>query len=268
MSDKVSHPSSCPLEQFVLLGKTAKSAAAVGLIKQVLAAPGVYVFGELLDLPNIQDLKVGEHSGYYELLNLFAFGTYKDWKQNQANLPELTPVQLQKLRHLTIVSLATKSKVIPYSVLLEELDISNLRTLEDLIIESIYTDIISGKLDQSERQLEVDYAIGRDIRTEDINTIIGTLSDWVNSCQHTLTGIEEQINQANVAKDKSLKHKANIEQEISNIRKTLKSQSGEAESEEMTIQMDSGRAAGAKSKTGGKMKGIRGNAKFWPKHNN
>jgi len=119
-----------------------------------------------------------------------------------------------------------------------------------------------------ERQLEVDFAIGRDIRPEDISTIIGTLADWVQSCQHTLTGIEEQINRANQAKDKSLKHKAAMELEISNIRKTLKSQSGEAESEEMTIQMDSGpRAPGAKSKTGGKMKGIRGNAKFWPKHN-
>lgn len=42
-----------PLEQFLLLAKTAKGAAAVELVKQVLEAPGVYVFGELLDMPNI-----------------------------------------------------------------------------------------------------------------------------------------------------------------------------------------------------------------------
>ena len=45
-----------PLEQFVLLAKTAKGAAAVELIKQVLEATGVYVFGELLDMPNIQEV--------------------------------------------------------------------------------------------------------------------------------------------------------------------------------------------------------------------
>ena len=43
-----------PLEQFVLLAKNAKGAAAVELIKQALEAPGVYVFGELLDMSNIQ----------------------------------------------------------------------------------------------------------------------------------------------------------------------------------------------------------------------
>lgn len=45
--------SSNPLEQFVLLAKSAKGAAAIELIKQVLEAPGVHVFGELLDMPNL-----------------------------------------------------------------------------------------------------------------------------------------------------------------------------------------------------------------------
>lgn len=45
-----------PLEQFVLLAKTAKGAGAVELIKQALEAQGVYVFGELLDMPHIQEV--------------------------------------------------------------------------------------------------------------------------------------------------------------------------------------------------------------------
>lgn len=47
-----------PLEQFVLLAKSAKGAAAVGLVKQALEAPGVYVFGELLEMSNIQEVKI------------------------------------------------------------------------------------------------------------------------------------------------------------------------------------------------------------------
>lgn len=42
-----------PLEQFVLLAKTTRGAACLELIRQVLEAPGVYVFGELLTLPSI-----------------------------------------------------------------------------------------------------------------------------------------------------------------------------------------------------------------------
>lgn len=44
----------------------------------------------------------------------------------------------KKLQHLTIVSLAIKSKSIPYAILLNELEIDNVRHLEDIIIEAIY----------------------------------------------------------------------------------------------------------------------------------
>lgn len=44
------------LEQFVLLAKSTKGAACTELIKQVLEAPGVYVFGELLHMQNIEEV--------------------------------------------------------------------------------------------------------------------------------------------------------------------------------------------------------------------
>lgn len=43
-------------EQFLLLAKSAKGAALATLIHQVLEAPGVYVFGELLDMPNVRQV--------------------------------------------------------------------------------------------------------------------------------------------------------------------------------------------------------------------
>lgn len=67
---------------------------------------------------------------------------------------------------------------IPYSVLLKDLEMRNLRELEDLIIEAVYTDIIQGKLDQRNQLLEVDFCIGRDIRKKDINNIVKTLHEW------------------------------------------------------------------------------------------
>jgi COP9 signalosome complex subunit 7 len=49
-----SNANNSPVEQFVLLAKSAKGAGASELIKQALEAPGVYVFGELLEMPNIK----------------------------------------------------------------------------------------------------------------------------------------------------------------------------------------------------------------------
>jgi len=100
MCDKAANP----LEQFVLLAKTAKGAAAVELIKQALEAPGVYVFGELLDMPNVQELENTPNSPHLTLLNMFAYGNYSTLVDQKDNTPELTDVMTRKLRLLTIVS--------------------------------------------------------------------------------------------------------------------------------------------------------------------
>jgi len=149
MATETKHPVGNPIEQFVLLAKTAKAAAAAELIKQALDTPGVYVFQELMEMPNIKELNDNPaFAPTIQLLNLFAYGTYKEYLQHQNELPPLTPNQLKKLKHLTIVSLSELGKCIPYDTLRAELDISNVRELEDLIIEAIYAEIIQGKLDQ------------------------------------------------------------------------------------------------------------------------
>ncbi|KAJ8874686.1 hypothetical protein PR048_025552 [Dryococelus australis] len=317
---------------------------------------------------------------YYHALHLFAYGTYRQYLDNMLELPQLTRGQKKKLQHLTIVTLATRTKCIPYCVLLQELDIKNVRDLEDLIIEAIYAaglsyvqqfgtvefvpnhvglfhawvshyrcpcilphatlissqDLVksssklphsiqftnlrncvkqaielapmsnfpsgfslhdahitvsfdslsstrisqqllldagltmlavclhtlclltlglthdsgttvqdtmtvlccavyyhcaclcsytaslvwiwhktAGKLDQKNSQLEVDYAIGRDIRVTDIGSIVSTLQEWCDSCEAVLSCVEDQIMRANSYKNRKLKHKEMLEQEVS-----------------------------------------------------
>lgn len=91
----------------------------------------------IITLFNFQ-LEEGPFALHFKTLNLFAYGTYKDYLKDRAQYLELTPTQCKKLQHLTIVTLATREKCIPYSSLLEELSIKNVRDLEDLIIEAIY----------------------------------------------------------------------------------------------------------------------------------
>ena len=89
------------LEPFVLLANGAKGAAAISLINQVLEAPSVYVFGELLDHANIADLKTSHAEGpsHLRLLEIFAYGTYSDYINEQLNssLPKLTDNMLKKV---------------------------------------------------------------------------------------------------------------------------------------------------------------------------
>lgn len=94
------------LEPFLLMSKSAKGAAAAKLILDATGSPGVFVFGELLDVPSIQEVRVrscepGEgadrtlptqlsrneqYVGHYRLLQLFAYGTYDDYL-SASNLP-------------------------------------------------------------------------------------------------------------------------------------------------------------------------------------
>lgn len=44
------------IEPFVLMSKSAKGAAAAKLVQDATSAPGLFVFAELLDVPNIQEV--------------------------------------------------------------------------------------------------------------------------------------------------------------------------------------------------------------------
>jgi COP9 signalosome complex subunit 7 len=71
-------------------------------------------------------------------LNLFAFGSYRQYMENKEEIISLTPVMDKKLKHLTILTLATQQKTLKYDDLMNELDIKNVRHLEDIIIEAVY----------------------------------------------------------------------------------------------------------------------------------
>jgi COP9 signalosome complex subunit 7 len=89
------------LEPFMLMSKSVKGAAAAKLVQDATAAQGVYVFAQLLEVPNIKEVRhyfemylanteyhrlgfqlqnLPNHQASYALLELFAYGTYQDYK--------------------------------------------------------------------------------------------------------------------------------------------------------------------------------------------
>merc|ERR1719508_219733 len=144
-------------------------------------------------MANIQDLENSPNAKYLTLLNLFAYGTYKSLAEGAGSLSEMTDMMRRKLRLLTVVSLAEQNKLLPYNLLMSELEISTVRELEDLVIEGISAGVVLGKLDQKLSCFEVDYVIGRDIRKIDMGAIVSVLTAWCDNCDSMLTNIETQV---------------------------------------------------------------------------
>ncbi|KAF9430696.1 hypothetical protein BGZ94_004913 [Podila epigama] len=207
-NESVKSPFGRRLEPHLALSMSAKGAACVQLIKDVLAAPGVLVFGELLDMPNVIELKNNsEHERYHRLLEIFSYGTYQDYQQNKDSLPEVTDAQRMKLQQLSIVTLAERSRAIPYKDLLQYLEIDNVRQLEDLIMDAIYQNIINASLDQKLKQVEIHSAMGRDLRPGQAQTMLKVLEDWTKTSEALLQALNAKMEEvhSNYKKEKLAK---------------------------------------------------------------
>jgi len=213
------------VQQFLGMGKNLKDSKAVSaFVKQVLSSPNVFVFGEILEMEGVKQLANGDEEAkqHLELLQIFAYGSYGDYKVKESKLPKLTKQQITKLKQLSIVSLAADNRTIAYKVLLEKLDIPNVRELEDLIIDSLYQGVLVGRLDQQRSQLQVDCAIGRDIRPGQIAHLDKTLLLWCDQSDQLLKAIEEKISWARTQHDNAKKIRDVFEKQIEETKSTLK----------------------------------------------
>ncbi|KAG8683936.1 hypothetical protein FRC09_015717 [Ceratobasidium sp. 395] len=193
------------------MSKSAKGAAATKLIADATSATGTYMFAELLEKPNIQEVTIHgslagneQHASWLELLKLFSYKTWADYKQLSGSLPQLNPAQSTKLKQLSIVSLAEQSRILSYSDLLTYLDIASVRQLEDLIIDAMYQDVLKGKLDQKEGRLEIEYTIGRDLEPgrASLEQLLAKLQDWSNRTSTVIQSLDLQIQE--IEKDEKI----------------------------------------------------------------
>lgn len=184
------------LEQFVALAASAKGLAAVQLVREIVKHPSTFVFGDLLAHPNIREMENSEHRAYYRLLQIFAYGTYADYKSADPKLPELDPAALAKLKKLTIMGYCAKHKTVACQTLMEQLDVGNVRELEDMIIDCAYEGLVVGKLDQRKGVFEVQHALARDIGPRDIVEMGQTLDAWLLASERLLSEYDALVARA------------------------------------------------------------------------
>ncbi|OEH80451.1 COP9 signalosome complex subunit 7 [Cyclospora cayetanensis] len=124
------------LDSLVARARQAKGASLMQIIEEALVHPEVFVFGELLELENVQQLgasrneEVAAEGGVLEggpralfLLRLMASGTVRDLVERREALlgAPIPPAILFKLRLLTVASLASVSPHLAFSEIQEAL---------------------------------------------------------------------------------------------------------------------------------------------------
>lgn len=210
------------IDHFVKQASVLNGPALSPLIAEATSNPNLFAFSEILSVPNVLELEGTEYSVYLDVLRLFAHGTWSDYKGNTGQLPHLVPDQVLKLKQLTVLTLAETNKVLPYDQLMLELDVVNVRELEDFLInECMYAGIVRGKLDQLRRCFEVQFAAGRDLRPGQLGNMIKTLSDWLTTSDNLLHTIQEKIKWADTMSEIDKKHRKDVEERVEDVKKSL-----------------------------------------------
>lgn len=216
------------LHPYVLVAKNTRGRAASALIQDVLNNKYIYVVSELLHLPNIRELRESEHNATFNLLELFAYGTYQEYLEKRDVLPALTVAQQLKLRKLTLLSLADKTKMIEYRDLAKAMDIpeTDIRGIEDLVIDAMYSGLLRGKLNQREAILSIDQAISRDVRIDasDIDAMIGALQEWCNHGEQVCNQIGYGLQMAKQVREKEAIRADELYEKISDVAQSFKKQ--------------------------------------------
>ncbi|CAA7410979.1 unnamed protein product [Spirodela intermedia] len=215
------------IDHFVKKARNLDGAAGApflaALVTEATSHPSLFAFSEILSVPSLAELERTSYSSSLEVLRLFAYGTWSEYKSNAGRLPILVPAQVLKLKQLSVLTLAETNKILPYDQLMRELDVSNVRELEDFLInECMYAGIVRGKLDQLRRCFEVQFAAGRDLKHEQLDNMIKTMSNWLSTSDSLLNSIQDKIKWADMMSEEHKKHRKDIEEKVDEMKKSLK----------------------------------------------
>ena len=241
------------------LAKGYTGTTLIALLKKVLNDSDIFTFGEFLDIPAIKNFcnsSNQEENRIYQLLELFAFGNWIEytnhkgfyfyiffifiksiffffhWNNNiKVKYGEITIPQQKKLKQLTIVSLASINKLIPYQLLMQQLQMNSVRELEDLVLDTFYQELVGGKLDQINSLIHIDKIKARDIRPTDLIGMNEKLKCWINKSEILEKKISESINYSQKKMKEYLSEKILFEEEmkkkIEEVTKLLQEKGGE-----------------------------------------
>ncbi len=209
------------LAPYIALAKSATSPrAAADLITQATSAANTYVFAELLQQPNVQALKGNAESGaFYELLTIFAWGTWETYSRSQG-LPQLSDAQALKLRLLSLLTIASEktaasSTNLSYSTLSTRLGLANSIDLEHLITQAIYSNLITATLNPSSHTVVITSVSPlRDLAPGSVVTMTAELEGWSQRCSSVLSDLDAEIAKVRAEAEKRAAREQKTEKQV------------------------------------------------------
>ncbi|KAH9894643.1 PCI domain-containing protein [Xylariomycetidae sp. FL2044] len=216
------------LEPFLALTKSAAAPrAAADLVTQATSNPNTYVFSELLQTPQIQALAQSpSYASHLTLLEIFSYGTYTNYTTTP-NLPTLNAAQTLKLRQLSLLTLARDPLNLTYASLQQQLGLPDARSLEDIIISSVYAELIEAQLDPRNQTVLISSVSPlRDLAPNSIPSMISSLQTWSGRCTSTLENLELQI--ALIKAAAAARHNEKIIRELTQAKLVEEEKSAEA----------------------------------------
>lgn len=106
---------------------------------------------------------------------------------------------------------------------MKELDIANTRDLEDLCINTIYANLLTGKLSPHTQTFEITSCTSRDLSpsTTDYGGMIQTLEQWSNQCDHVLAEIAGRIRDVRASAAEGKRLDDEYEAGLENVKKSI-----------------------------------------------
>lgn len=254
-----------PLENFRVLAEGTKGEGLTYIVTNAIKHPQVFVFGEILNVQSVKDLAANPQlKSYLELLRIFAYGSFTEFKAKEAELKlrdKLDPRALTKLKMLSIVEAASKNKFLQYDKLQKELELETVRQLEDLIIDCVYANLLQGKLDQRKKAFEVQWVMGRDLGPTEVSDMMQTVEQWLAHSAQLMTVLDEKMKSSNIAHDKKKNEAAAISKTKADMVEHLKAAIAAGDQDAIAMAMGLPPPVGGGDQKGGGKRGGPGGAK-------
>eukprot|EP00977_Amphora_coffeiformis_P002936 scaffold567_cov170-Amphora_coffeaeformis.AAC.10 len=152
-----------PLLEAVEASKDANIMTIRSLVLKIFSEPNVFAgYDQVKGILAPALPKSGtEGEKISKTLDLFSYGTYRDYVKDTSPFLPLTDSHIFKLRQLTVVSIVQtfafqKNRIIPYQEFQQALDLSTGRQVEEVLISCIYAGVMGAKLCQKTNSLKLD----------------------------------------------------------------------------------------------------------------
>lgn len=103
----------------------------------------------------------------------------------------------------------------------EELQIFDVREMEDLLLDTIYLGLVIGKIDAKSEVFHVDFVIGRDMRNDELVHVKKVLDDWSDRASSLLKAIEDKVNKLRGSIQNDIMERRQLEEKVREISEKL-----------------------------------------------